>query len=143
MKRLFIQVVKTLKPRYFFVNIDVNIDYTIIDLDEPAALAKKYLSKHNINVKVLPINKINDHKEEYDLVISNYAYSEIGKKLQIEYYNNIIKKCKHGYFILNFISNLFDIKSLSKDEIVNLFDKKINFTEEYPKTHPNNIVLYF
>jgi len=120
-----------------------NIDYTIIDLDEPSALTKKYLNEHNINIKILPIDEVDNNIEEYDLVISTYAYSEICKDLQVSYYNNIIEKCKHGYFILNFISDAFNINSLTKNELINLFNKKINFIDEYPKTHPNNIVMYF
>ena len=39
--------------------------------------------------------------EDIDLLISNYAYSELGEKLQDLYYNNVIKNSKKVYMILN------------------------------------------
>ena len=35
------------------------------------------------------------------MLISNYAYSELGEKLQDLYYNNVIKNAKKVYMILN------------------------------------------
>jgi len=40
-------------------------------------------------------------KKDIDLLISNYAYSELGEKLQDLYYNNIIVNSKKVYMILN------------------------------------------
>ena len=39
--------------------------------------------------------------EDIDLLISNYAYSELGEKLQDLYYNNVVKNSKKVYMILN------------------------------------------
>jgi len=118
-------------------------EYTVIDLDEPLALTKKYLSEHNLNINILSINDVPNYVKSNDIVISTYAYSEISKEIQTDYYNYIIKNCKHGYFILNFISDQYKITSLNKEEIISLFEPKVNFLKEYPNTHPNNVVMYF
>ena len=39
--------------------------------------------------------------EDVDLVISNYAYSELNLELQNLYYENVIKNAKRVYMILN------------------------------------------
>ena len=39
--------------------------------------------------------------EDIDLLISNYAYSELNEELQDVYYNNLIKNAKKVYMILN------------------------------------------
>ena len=45
--------------------------------------------------------------------------------------------------IQKFLSGQFKITSLNKEEIVSLFEPKVNFLKEYPNTHPNNVVMYF
>jgi hypothetical protein len=42
-----------------------------------------------------------DPIEDVDLVISNYAYSELNLDLQNAYYENVIKNAKRVYMILN------------------------------------------
>lgn len=82
--------------------------YTIIDLLEPTLLQKKYLSKFKENksetatVEGLPI-------KEYDLVISNYALTEILEPLQTEYVKNILLNSKHGYITCNGNINAVDL----------------------------------
>lgn len=124
----------------YFKNIK---SYTLIDLDEALLLTNKYLNKLNIDHKILKIENINNLNEDFDLVISNYAYSELSKELQDYYYNNIIDKSKNGYFTLNFI-DINNTQSYSLEEIKNKFiNKKIKIIDENPKTHKNNIILTF
>lgn len=71
--------------------------YTIIDLPEPSKLQKAYLSKFNVVkscVTEIPSG-------EWDLVISNYALSEIKDPLQSEYIEKICDRSKHGYITCN------------------------------------------
>jgi len=42
-----------------------------------------------------------DPIKDVDLVISNYAYSELNLDLQNAYYENVIKNAKRVYMILN------------------------------------------
>ena len=68
---------------------------------EPASrLQEKYLSNFKIDGKVFHHSEPEELKD-IDLLISNYAYSELGEKLQDLYYNNIIVNSKKVYMILN------------------------------------------
>lgn len=74
--------------------------YTIFDLPEPMALAKRYLSHFPVPpVSFLDIFETNPG--DYDLVISNYAFSEIEKSVQDIYLDKVIKRSPRGYMIYN------------------------------------------
>jgi hypothetical protein len=129
----------------FILNKFFNIkEYSLIDLDEVLLLSEKYLNKLDVKSRLIKIEDIDSIDEEFDLVISNYAYSELNKKLQDLYWDKIIKNSKNGYFTLNFISNLFNINSYNKEEILNKFkEKEPKILEETPKTFEQNIILHF
>lgn len=112
--------------------------YQLIDLDEVLKLSEKYLSKYNYN-NLLFDNTI--FKDEYDLVISNYAITECSKNIQLNYINNIINKSKHGYITCNYISDIFNINSMSKQEFIESINKKTHIIEEYPLTFHGNCVI--
>lgn len=130
---------------FVFSQIFPNCKYHIVDLPETQSLIKKYLNRLNLtNYEIIPPNELTNNTS-YDLVISNYAYSELDIDLQNYYYDTIIKNSKNGYFTLNFISNLFDINSYSKNNLINKFqkDKNISIISEQPTTFKDNITLYF
>ncbi len=119
-------------------------EYSLIDLDEALMLTDKYLNKLNTNHRVIKIDDIQNIDEEFDIVISNYAYSEVNKNLQDLYWEKIIKKSKHGYFTLNFISHLFGIESYNKEQLLLKFsEKNPKILDETPNTFENNIILYY
>lgn len=121
-----------------------SIEYNLIDLDEVLLLSDKYLNKLNTNHKIIKIDEIDNLKDEFDIVISNYAYSEVNKDLQDFYWEKIIKNSKNGYLTLNFISHLFGINSYNKDELLQKFSvKNPKILEETPNTFEKNIILYF
>lgn len=118
--------------------------YALVDLDEALLLSGKYLNKLSTRHEVVTIDNLESLNEEFDLVISNYAYSELRRDLQDYYYDKIINKSKHGYFTLNFISHLFNIDSYSFEDTKEKFkEKNFSLMEEYPKTSDNNIILYY
>lgn len=70
--------------------------YTLVDLPEVLELNKRYLS--NFNAKYTPW----DGKDmQHDLVISNYAFSELCLDLQMEYINGLFSHARHGYITMN------------------------------------------
>lgn len=120
------------------------MDYSIIDLDESSSLCLKYLKKNGIDVNIIDMQNLDSLNEEFDLVISNYAYSELDKELQDLYYKYLIQKTKNGYFTFNFISEYWHIDSYSEKEIFTKFsEKKFEILEENPKTFENNIILFW
>lgn len=118
--------------------------YTIIDLPQCNALSKKYLSALNIkNVKFIDNDKISQ-AANYDLVISNYAFSEIDREEQMAYINAIIGRTPNGYMTINFISESFNLQSLSVDDLMSMllsrgFKGKIE--KEFPITNPDNLLI--
>jgi len=116
--------------------------YTIYDLPEANLLQKKYLSLNNINnvsyFSTPDFNTNINNAIEYDLLISNYAFSELNRQIQEEYLTKVLLNCKNGYMIMNFgwnLPNLYTVEELKK-ELKNLFIK-----EENPKTGPQNCLL--
>jgi hypothetical protein len=103
-----------------------------------------YLNTLDTSHRLININEVEKLDETFDLVISNYAYSEVDKELQDLYWNKIIKNSRNGYFTLNFISHIFQIDSYSLDELIlKFFEKSPKLFEEEPKTFEKNIILYF
>ncbi|MCI0382762.1 MAG: putative sugar O-methyltransferase [Chlamydiae bacterium] len=118
--------------------------YTLVDFKEPLELAKKYLNKMGVkNVHFLTPNEISD-LENYDLVISNYSFTESTAKLQKHYLNGIFSKAKRGYLTCNFFPKHYKIKALSKERLLSLFKKMgkdIEERQEEPQTGKDNFIL--
>lgn len=107
-----------------------NIDYSIIDIPEVISLQESYLNN------VLPDNDITlissdciDTSKEYDLIISDYCISEFDKE-GVDFYIEIAKKCKTGYFTINSTGEIKEYLINKLKEVFNFVDIK----EEYPLT---------
>jgi putative sugar O-methyltransferase len=121
-----------------------NVDYSIIDLDEASELAQKYLTLNKMDVRTIKISDLQFLDEDFDIVISNYAYSELNRTLQDVYYDKIIKRSISGYLTYNFISDIYNVNSYSEDELfIKFSEKNIKILDEYPKTFEKNIIIYF
>jgi len=119
-------------------------EYSIVDLDEASQLSNRYLNTNGITPRIIKISEIANIDEDFDIVISNYAYSELDRNLQDLYYDKIIKRSKNGYLTYNFISNLCNIDSYNREEVFNKFsEKNIKILEETPKTFEDNLIIYF
>ncbi len=117
--------------------------YTIIDLDTVLPLAKKYLAKLNIeNVIYMTPQQINKDKE-FDLVISNYAFSECARHTQDEYIEKILSKSTRGYLTCNYDGTSSLKVPYNKEELHRILSKKhpIQIVDEKPKTGKFNFVI--
>jgi len=117
--------------------------YTMIDLYLTLLLAKKYLSKFNIqNVIYLTSQQI-DNKKEYDLVISNYAFSEIEKSLQDDYIQKILPFSKRGYLTCNYDGISTPNSPYNKEELFRMLSQwhSIEVVDEEPKTSRDNFII--
>ncbi|MBY0382060.1 MAG: putative sugar O-methyltransferase [Xanthobacteraceae bacterium] len=83
--------------------------YTIVDLPDPAALTRRYLDCFGLS-NITVTSRISKPDMAPDLVISNYALSEIRRKIQNEYLNAYALQSKHGYMIWN-------VKALTKGRL--------------------------
>ena len=115
--------------------------YTLVDLAEPLALAKRYHRDYWYeNVSYLTQDKL-PSGISYDLVISNYAFTECSRPIQLEYIDKVVGNSKKGYITYNDISHKFGIDSLSKEEFKGLISCSEKLEE--PISGDNNCILYW
>lgn len=111
--------------------------YTIIDLFETLCLAKKYLSCYGLDhVSYLTMDQLPTNKT-YDLVISNYAFTECQQHVQKKYIEAIIRNSKRGYLTCNFTSQFYNVTSYDKKALIDLlksYDLPVQILEETPYT---------
>jgi len=124
--------------------------YKIFDLPEVLQLAERYLQKNNIfSVKMQTLNTfLQSHCNESskcDLLISNYAFSEISKDVQKTYLERIILHSKRGYMTVNQISNSCGVSSYATDTIVNILKTKgrVTVEAENPLTFEGNKLIWW
>ena len=77
--------------------------YVTYDLDGPAALQARVLKDYGENIESFDCRTLLSEESdiEYDLVISNYALSELDREGFDAYFDRVIKKSKSGYFQIN------------------------------------------
>lgn len=91
--------------------------YTIFDLNEALQLSQRYLDA--LGTKNVTLNSAFDVREtDSDLVISNYAVSEVGRAAQDRYIDNVLRRARHGYLILNRISEGFGVDSYTTKQLM-------------------------
>ena len=118
--------------------------YSIYDLEQVQILINKFLKTQDINNVDFPsIEESNN--TNYDLAISNYAFSELPKELQLMYMRKVLLISKNGYLIMNSgrsnITQRSDGK-MSLEEIKS-FIPNLEVLEEIPLTGPDNYVIFW
>ena len=116
--------------------------YLLIDLPIVNLLINKYLKCHQIKqtYKIKNFKEIKD-SNNYDLLISNYGFSELPIKIQIFYLNKIITKSKRGYLTMNsgkknsFFKNHLTLKEIRK------YLPNIKIIPEEPLTAKENYII--
>lgn len=94
--------------------------YTIIDIPQCAPLITKYLSCFGIkNTKTIDNDRLTE-PTHYDLIISNYAISEIDRTEQLHYFEMILDQAERGYIIYNHFPQ---VNPFSIDEFFTLLQK--------------------
>lgn len=113
----------------------------IFDLPIVNKLIDRYLNSHLLNgaYETTFINK--ELQTKYDLVISNYAFSELPMELQKVYIRKVVAQSSRGYLTMN--SGLGGKRSIGK---LNIFDLKEHLPEfaifdENPQTSEHNYII--
>ena len=95
--------------------------YTIVDIEPSLNLAKKYLSYFDLkNVNFITPEQVLSQDFKPDLLISNYAFSEVNRKWQDIYYSKILGKSLRGFMMCNFYSHTWEKNQFSEQEILDL-----------------------
>jgi len=126
------------QARMFSLFSDIK-SYVIYDLPEVGLLINRFLSSTLEDYSI----EIRDYKElqneKFDLIISNYAFSELRKNLQNKYFKNIIEKASCGYMTYNDIYPYPGFGYTVKDIAKRIPGSEI--VEEKPLTSPGNSIL--
>ena len=101
--------------------------YYIYDLHQVNLLSSKYLSKFN-NYENIHINTLDDGAKKFidgeiDLLISNYAFSELPKSIQLKYLSEIVLKSKRFYMIYNHLQS-GDENGMTYNQFIDLISDK-------------------
>lgn len=120
----------------------LNIEHaTLFDLPFVNQLIQRYLGYTLMN-GAFEVATINEKRPQpYDLVISNYAFSELPAPLQRGYIKKVLAKSARGYLTMNSgIGGMFDHGKLSLAEMKDLLPPFECLNEE-PLTYPYNYVI--
>ena len=117
-------------------------EYFIFDLLPAQSLIRKYLDHVNCPGLISMID-LNQDIDEISLVISNYAFSELPRDLQLEYCKKVLQKSKRGYMTMNTGLTNHSGRSLGKmtiNEIKEFLPSAQVFLED-PLTGQDNYIL--
>ena len=95
--------------------------YVLVDLPEVLELSKKYLSNYIPINNVYGVDGTKDFKPiQVDLLISNYAFSELGREAQEKYMKNVVLNANHGIMIWNRCSEYdMELGGMTLEEFIN------------------------
>ena len=110
--------------------------YTLVDLEPCLRLQEVYLAELGVpTVSFVPPERVVDDAT-YDLVISNYAFSECTRDVQDEYLEGVLRNAKRGYLTCNWIAPRH-FHSLSPDDLLAAVPGS-RLLPETPTTAPDN-----
>jgi hypothetical protein len=117
--------------------------YIIYDLPEVVLLTKKYVEFSSIP-NVLKVGDFNASVQPiFDMVISNYAFSELPRGIQEVYLKNVISKASRGYMIMNSGRTNHTGRSTGKMSLseISSYLPQMRIIEENPLTSPDNYII--
>jgi len=123
-----------------FVNIN---SYNLIDLPSVCELVNKYLNSFYLDFVFNASDINNVEKKSWDLCISNYAFSELPRRLQKIYLDRVILNSKQGYMIMNTGNDVSAATATDKYRATELLEiiPDSRIIDEIPLTSNNNYVI--
>jgi hypothetical protein len=115
---------------------DLVSNYVFYDLEWPGKLAMKNMGLHYDKLRIFPHLGNPLDVTAVDLVISNYAFSELAREYQETYLKNVISQSKAGYVIYNDIQP--DSSTALSAREFSLRVPGAEIFEELPLTFPGN-----
>jgi putative sugar O-methyltransferase len=117
--------------------------YDMFDLPAVLGLVSKYLESHLLqsSYRTRTLNT-HDGAKPYDLVISNYAFSELPTVVQRVYVEKVLRHAARGYLTMNSGTpkSLYAEERMSLDEIQSSIPNT-RVLEELPLSYPGNYLL--
>jgi putative sugar O-methyltransferase len=122
-----------------FLTLDAlykDLDYYIVDLRGALFLSKKYLDNYKLSSNITYIEPEHLENNQYDLIISNYAFSEFTLDIQNFYTDKILSLSTNGYITYNDYQNNFTL-----DDYQTKF--KADIIEDYPFMCEGNRTIFW
>ena len=117
-------------------------NYYIYDLPDVQKLIQQFSSRvSTANLNILDL--AHESEMNFDLLISNYAFSELPRDLQIQYLEKVIVKASRGYMLMNSGFGNSTGRSDGKISVEELrkYIPNLVVSEEFPKTSPDNYLV--
>lgn len=113
--------------------------YLLVDIKPALLLAQRYLDNFILpsQVDFKTMNELG--AASYDLVISNYAFTELPRAIQVIYLKKIILNSRNGYITYNEITPPH-FKSFNRKELLEIIPNS-KIIEEIPLTYSNNCII--
>lgn len=120
--------------------------YTHIDVPVMLKLQKTYLDNFGVkNVTYInPYTDMDNIKDKYDLLISDFAYTEFSDDLKKHYFDNIIQKVDKGIILGNMSPDkIITTKNCLTKKDFNLFEQKFYIKYEINNVYGKGGILFF
>jgi putative sugar O-methyltransferase len=118
------------------------VNFTLFDLEDVNKLIQRYLNNFILDgsFNLTTLNEFEANKT-FDLVISNYAFSELPHQLQLKYIEKVLLNSKRGYLTMN--SGYFEEDFGNKMSLqeIKIYLPSVEVYVEEPKTGPNNYIV--
>lgn len=115
------------------------LSYTLYDIPPVLELVQKFIEEINVSGTFTFIDGRNPEPSDPDLVISNYAFSELNRDFQDKYLKNVVLKSSRGYITYNNLSEK-TLGGYSLAELIRLIPNS-QIHPEKPNTSEGNAII--
>ena len=113
--------------------------YTLVDIKPALMLAQRYLDNYILH-STMEYKTMNElEAARYDLVISNYAFTELPRVIQDVYLKRIMLNSASGYITYN-ENDMENFHSYKKEDLVKIIPGA-RIIDEVPLTAPGNCII--
>jgi hypothetical protein len=114
-------------------------EYCLVDIRPALGLAERFLDQFALStpIELRTLNAL--RTRDWDLVISNYAITEMPREVQDAYMERVVRNARRGYITFNRI-NPPEFRSLEVDDFIRSIPGA-EVAKEDPLTHPGNVVI--
>lgn len=114
-------------------------EIALYDLPEVLSLAKRFLDETSPRAGLSFFDGRNPQQLEADLILSNYAFSELQRSVQLEYMEKVVSNAPRGFMMWNRLSER-ELGGLSLEEFLK-FIPQAEVEHESPKSYAGNVLI--
>lgn len=119
--------------------------YVGIDLAPVARLAQRYLDASARGTRVTFVGSDEAPRADWDLVVSNYAFSEFSNELQEDYLSRVVERATSGYLTMNsglWSDEAFGHECLTVEALLHRLPNAV-LMPDAPETATENYIVVF